>query len=389
MTAETEESSTQEHSRTVTNDNYPYFGTVRVNMPKKQLKKRIAECAEEYAEHILHFAAEQTIISKPDNDLFTLDRAGSKTSRKRIAKIQSNKSSSDTKSIVSVTERKLVERAIAKHLQQKIDASKGVHPVKQGEITDLWDETANESSLNKLNTKRRRTVDMPVNRKVTIAIGGQSYNPSHEDHQNALAEALAIELKKREEEARAKGPLDTTLSELTKSVLVEGFDSDEDDDDDDDDVDGTEQPTKRRKMEKLTRAQRNKIKARNIATFESNKEAADKMILKGLDRLPEVLKSIEAEEKRRANMKAFREAQKKETTEKGALSKEEAVLVPLSDELRGSLRTILPKGCAVKDQARSMRVSGDLMAQDRRKRKAYEKPHASKQIKWHAKYKYE
>ena len=352
-------------------------------MPKKQQKKRIAECAEEYAEHILHFSAEQTIVSKPDNDLFTLDRAGSKTSRKRIAKIQSNKSSSDTKSIVSVTERKLVERAIAKHVQQKLDETK---VVKQDKVMDLWGETTDESLLNKSNTKRRRTVDVPVNRKVTPAIGGQSYNPSHADHQNALAEALAIELKKREEEARAKGPLDTTLSELTKSVLVEGFDSDEDEDED---VDGTEQPTKRRKMEKLTRAQRNKIKARKLATFESNKEAADKMILKGLDRLPDVLKSIEAEEKRRADMKAFREAQKKETTEKGALSKEEAVLVPLSDELRGSLRTVLPKGCAVKDQARSMRVNGDLMAQDRRKRKAYEKPHASKQIKWHAKYKYE
>jgi hypothetical protein len=312
-----------------------------------------------------------------------LDRAGSKKSRRRIAKIQSNKSSSDTKSIVSVTERKLVERAIAKHVQQKLDETK---VTKKGEVMDLWGETADESLLNKSNTKRRRTVEVPINRKVTPAIGGQSYNPSHVDHQNALAEALAIELKKREEEARAKGPLDTTLSELTKSVLVEGFDSDEDEVED---MDGMEQPTKRRKMEKLTRAQRNKIKARRLATFESNKEAADKMILKGLDRLPDVLKSIEAEEKRRADMKAFREAQKKETAEKGALSKEEAVLVPLSDELRGSLRTVLPKGCAVKDQARSMRVNGDLMAQDRRTRKAYEKPHASKQIKWHAKYKYE
>jgi hypothetical protein len=41
-----------------------------------------------------------------------------------------------------------------------------------------------------------------------------------------------------------------------------------------------------------------------------------------------------------------------------------------------------------KDQARAMRSNGDLMAQDRRKRKSTEKPHGSKRIKWHAKYKY-
>jgi hypothetical protein len=227
-------------------------------------------------------------------------------------------------------------------------------------------------------------------RKVVPAIGGQSYNPSIDDHQDALAEALAIEIKKREEEARSRGPMDTSLSELTKSVLVLAGDDDdsEDEDGEDDHVVGRRKLSRRRLKGKLTKAVRNKQKARKLASYEHLQEGINKSILKSIEQLPMVLKSIEADEKRLANAKAFREAQKKKAAEEGALSFEEAVLVPLSDELRGSLRTILPKGCAVKDQARNMQVNGDLFAKDRRKQKTFEKPHQSKNIKWHAKYKY-
>jgi hypothetical protein len=239
---------------------------------------------------------------------------------------------------------------------------------------------------------------------VTPAIGGQSYNPSVEDHQDALAEALALEIKKREEERSTKGPIDVTLSALTQSVLVTD-DSDDDDNnnnnsgggggiDDDEDREDKEgsadsvKATKQRVPEKLSKAQRNKIKARKVAEFESAQERVEKAILKSIDDSAAILKSLDDEEKRRADAKAFRAAQRKDALEAGALTREESVLVPLSDELRGSLRTLLPKGCAVKDQARAMRSNGDLMAQDRRKRKSTEKPHGSKRIKWHAKYKY-
>ena len=40
--------------------------------------------------------------------------------------------------------------------------------------------------------------------------------------------------------------------------------------------------------------------------------------------------------------------QKRDTSEKDAMSYEEAALVPLSDELRGSLRMIAPKGCSIR-----------------------------------------
>lgn len=361
-------------------------------MPKSQREKRIAACAEEYADQLLRVSADQNLIMKSNEELFSLDRAGSRTSKRRISKQKDDLSSGGVKSIVSVTERKLVERVIAKQQLQQKQPPKEI--ANEDQLADLWDDAAGNVQTG--NARKRKMVESAITtdgrtskKKVIPAIGGQSYNPSLDDHQDALAEALAIEIKKREEEARSRGPLDTTLSELTKSVLVHGDDDSEDDDEDgdDDNVTGGRKLSRRRLKGKLTRAVRNKQKARKLATYEHEKEGIDKSILKSIEQLPMVLKSIDADEKRLANAKAFREAQKNKAVEEGALSAEEAVLVPLSDELRGSLRTILPKGCAVKDQARNMRVNGDLTARDR-KRKTFEKPHQSKNLKWHAKYKY-
>ena len=83
-------------------------------MPKKQLQKRIAACAEEYAEHVLSFADSQRLAAQPNDALFTVDRAGSQTSKRRIAKQVADRKSTSVNSIVSLTERKLVERAVAR-----------------------------------------------------------------------------------------------------------------------------------------------------------------------------------------------------------------------------------------------------------------------------------
>ena len=63
----------------------------------------------------------------------------------------------------------------------------------------------------------------------------------------------------------------------------------------------------KRKREKLTRAQLNKRKARNLATYEESKRKEEKDLLKSLDSLPRVIKGIEAEEKRLEDMKIIRE----------------------------------------------------------------------------------
>jgi hypothetical protein len=68
---------------------------------------------------------------------------------------------------------------------------------------------------------------------------------------------------------------------------------------------------------------------------------------------------------------------------------EEGASVPLSDELTGSLRTVVPKGLPVSERAARLRDRGLLAdpAFQRRKRKVHEKPHKPRALVWHPKYK--
>ena len=76
------------------------------------------------------------------------------------------------------------------------------------------------------------------------------------------------------------------------------------DEDDNEDQGGI--ADRKRKREKLTRAQLNKRKRRNIASHEESKKKDEKDLLKSLDSLPKVIKGIEAEEKRLEDMKIIR-----------------------------------------------------------------------------------
>lgn len=138
----------------------------------------------------------------------------------------------------------------------------------------------------------------------------------------------------------------------------------------------------------MTRAQRNKIRDKNISKDERGRIQEEKRLLKELDALPKHIKAVEEDEKRIETKKSF-VALLKENAAKEAqgMTYVEAEAVPLSDELGGSLRTIIPKGRAIVDQTNAMRDAGELTARDRRRRRR-EKPHAPKNIKWVAKYKY-
>lgn len=51
---------------------------------------------------------------------------------------------------------------------------------------------------------------------------GQSYHPSLDDHQEVLAEALAVETAILEKKMEEEQLIPTELSEVTKSVLMDG-----------------------------------------------------------------------------------------------------------------------------------------------------------------------
>ncbi len=245
-------------------------------IPRMSLKvqKRVKKTALEYEESVAQLSAADASSLKADESLFTLDRTGSKSAKRKIAQVLAPQQKGE---FVSVTEKKLIERALN---PKKPIYEKYVTKIGSDEARDLWgDADADISTSDK---------SMPT-RKLRTAHPGQSYNPASGDHQDAVATAVALQIKKEELE--------------------------------------------------------------------------------------------------RSNSNAARILLKQKAAPK-SLDYDDIGTVPLSDELGGGLRTVIPKGVALVQREQSMRKSGDVMEQDRRTRRAHEKPHAGRRTAWHAKYKY-
>jgi hypothetical protein len=184
-------------------------------------QKRIAATAEEYAEQISRISASQTIHSQTDSELFVVDRAGSQAARRRIAKDIKVKSEdkSGLQNIKSVTERLLIKRAVARDPKTiKIKETENI-------LSDIWDVNDNEAIVDRsiLSRSRKSRSENLQNSKMKVAIRGQSYNPSHNDHQDALAEALAVEIRKREHDLKTKGEIRSIRYILAKKYFLSSF----------------------------------------------------------------------------------------------------------------------------------------------------------------------
>lgn len=406
--------------------------------------KRTKETNQLLEDAVAEQAKQKALESRADDDLFQIDRTGSKNAKRRIVKAKAHESQGTT---VSLVERRLIAKKMAELEKKKKNdsSSDGQNSTqaasKANALMDLWSdegmvvprvpsipnrvnpEDLIDADVN--NKKRRARAPLSVThekeikeqnktKKVKPAIPGQSYNPSHESHQDALAEALALTLKKqREDELKARPVVDRKeLSELTKAFTSNESDSDdsdnsdndddEDDDDDDsdgsgdddDDDDGVDANGKkysklpRRAREKKTRAQRNKERTKKMRLLEQKRANMEKKMLKSLDNVPELIKRIDKEEEAKQAQKNLSKMLLQNAQDDSMLTYAEAGAVPLSDELRGSLRQVKPKGNVLVSQVAKMRETGDLMARDRRKRRAYEKPHRGERVVWIPKYKY-
>mmetsp|Transcript_56016 Transcript_56016/g.98224 ORF Transcript_56016/g.98224 Transcript_56016/m.98224 type:complete len:245 (-) Transcript_56016:95-829(-) len=239
-----------------------------------KVQKRVKKTALEYEESVAQLSAADASSLKADESLFTLDRTGSKSAKRKIAQVLAPQQKGE---FVSVTEKKLIERALN---PKKPIYEKYVTKIGSDEARDLWGDAEAEISTSE---------KIKPTRKLRTAHPGQSYNPSSGDHQDAVASAVALQIKKEELE--------------------------------------------------------------------------------------------------RSNSNAARILLKQKTAPK-SLDYDDIGTVPLSDELGGGLRTVIPKGVALVQREQSMRKSGDVMEQDRRTRRAHEKPHAGRRTAWHAKYKY-
>jgi len=153
---------------------------------------------------------------------------------------------------------------VEKNQQEKNNQKKKAVLFITGNSTKMvTDPTSSSSSNTKLKNVQHKLNQKKKQVAVEICHPGQSYKPDEEHHQDAIGEALAIEIKRKEAIAYKEGPLGGTdgLSEKTLSVMIHSSDE-EDEDSSDDENTNTEatSTTFKKRQEKLTRAQRNKQK---------------------------------------------------------------------------------------------------------------------------------
>jgi len=331
-------------------------------MSKRQ--KRIAVITADYDESKLQLSIEHVITSQSNDALFTIDTIG----KKRVNKLEKTVTNEE-KTFFSISEKKLLRKLKAKKpISTEIS-------YKKDDLKDIWGTV--DIPIQKIRTHTPATTN-----NIMQIIPGQSYNPSHRDHQDLLAEAVALEIIKAD--SFCNKPVDHSTVLQSQSVLEVEENSLQGDDDD---SHNTPEPLSQKKPKQVTRAKKNRRKRATLALREKTQADLNKKILDAIDQLPRILKDLSAEEKLRSGRQAEMAAKKRKLDE--GLSYEQVAEVPLSDELKGNLRQLRPKGSLLSGSLEQLRSVG--RATKRKlpgQAKRHDKPHAGKNIVWHAKYKY-
>ena len=222
----------------------------------------------------------------------------------------------------------------------------------------------------------------PPTLAVEVAHPGQSYHPDKEHHQDAIGEALSIEIRRNEAAEYKSKPISEGMSAFTKEFIVDSDEEEEESSDEEDEVagDGNYGTTivKKRK-EKLTRAQRNKQKRAKAELTAIKERKQHKQFMHQANevrRHDKAVKQAEAEQRERQEMISTLKMEKKSKPLGkdvwGTLSQKDPIRAPsfpvaLTDELQkngggaaggggggGGLRTVTPKGSLVTDRLESM-----------------------------------
>jgi nucleolar protein 53 len=247
----------------------------------------------------------------------------------------------------------------------------GTAPIQFQEVskTSLRKDMQMQTNLSKKQLKARNNFEKnaPVTIKVDPAQPGQSYRPDKEQHQDAIGEALSIELRRNEALEYKRTPIGNgELSEETMALIVGSSDdesSDEEEESDSEDVAVVHQ----KRTEKLTRTQRNKqkrVKAERLALEERRRK---KKLMSQLEQAKKVAKEIKEEEAvkvaRRQEINALKVERDSQPVGVNIFEKiselnpinAPSLPVALTDELKGgSLRAIKPKGSLLTDRLESM-----------------------------------
>ena len=340
--------------------------------------RRINETNQEFEEAVAVLANQQIVASKSDAELFVIDREGSKNIRKKVVnKIIALKNDS----IISATEKKLIKKIQANPLPPKVSHKR------KPDLHDLWN--VNESQIEAKTTVRPKRINI-------LPDPGQSYNPSFEDHQNLLEKALKLEIKRDEEKKYALEPFSKPIPLVIRDKFEESDNeselSDEDNDmDENDNNHDSNHIIKSKLKERMTRSQRNKQKLGRLKQTKVSKRIQEKNLSKSINNLHSIIKDINKNEKLNNIKKELQILQKNELEIKNnqtVFTYKESNQIPLTDELKGNLRLIKPKGLSSMIQQQNLLKNNLFIPKNRRKSRKYEHPHGAKRLVWIPKHKY-
>ncbi|CAI7927650.1 unnamed protein product [Closterium sp. NIES-54] len=208
---------------------------------------------------------------------------------------------------------------------------------------------------------------------VEIDAPGCSFNPSVEEHQDAIAVAVAEELKESYQAVLAPTPpqLMVSRAEEEEARMQEAADffltqeeADEEEEEEEDEDGNTAAVTKHRVPKRLTRADLNRRMRHKLVEAELAKRRKLKVMRKDLDRLKELQRELEEEREEAEKRRVRREIARVELRMKRAPRlgrhkfKPEPMSVLTSDQVTGSLRQLKGSFTLVRDRFKSFQKRG-------------------------------
>ncbi|KXS10097.1 P60-like protein [Gonapodya prolifera JEL478] len=217
--------------------------------------------------------------------------------------------------------------------------------------------------------KRPSTLYIPPIQQValsTLPHPGASYNPTFEDHQEALREAVTVEeekaRKRREAEERAGGPNRAGNVERRNAMPgeeeVDGSDEDEEEEEEKEgsEVDDGDADVKKKEPKRKTRQERNREARRKEIEREEAARKEAKKLEKQLKNLPNIVASLP---RTGPTDPAQAPSKPSKPPRLGPHRAEPPVArVLLTEELPDALRKLQPEGNLLEDMATSMFAKG-------------------------------
>lgn len=305
---------------------------------KRKARERAIE--KEYAENV----AASRLANKEDSDLYFVDTAATLDPRKLAKRA---KKAAKQQAQMSKTEMALIDKAVLK-LSRRVEVRHDQHPPEG----DVWADEEKEARKAHKELQQRNQRKKLVAAFGGVAVGGQSYNPKLEEHQDVLGVAVAIEsrrvtrLKECERWWKAR--------RLSCEATTEGEGAN-DEENEDGQAETDCKPVVRRPTEPVTRVQRNKRRRHRVTEAEVQRRRALKAQRRQLDGLKSIQEDLDREERERDSRRAALAASKAAAPRSEPT---EPPQVALSDEILASDGT-LRKSTSLKSPATLLHLFRD------------------------------